>query len=261
MGYTVYKKEVTQDLGLVDVLLVEPPPDGTKGFIHLKDTLGLAYNAAELYKKSKSLPCAIMEKVYFGGAEKLVSYLKNPEIVQIVKRADSIVTTIIETRVPDEALNIPPLPGLLADFIKLGIEFSYIMPLPWHYADTSDFVKMQEGYRYNPVSGEFLVSEKAGEWQPGWYVFARNYFDDPFFIDFTEEAQGFPVYFSYHGSGKWEPIKIADSLASFAEILKTLKGKDEPDQPFELAALLPELDLLNEFWAEVAGTCREMGTA
>ncbi|MCL1992774.1 MAG: hypothetical protein FWG66_07490 [Spirochaetes bacterium] len=255
MGHRAYKKEVVKDSGLVDIVWIKPPPDGTKGFIHLKDALGLADNAAQLYKKSKSLPCTLLEKVYFRKAERLAASLATPDIVQIVKRADSVVTTIFDFKIPDEAQNIPPLPGPLADFIKRGIKFSYIMPLPWHYADINDFAKMQEGCRYDPASGSFLVSDKADGWQAGWYVFARNCFDDPFFIDFTEEAQGFPVYFSYLGQGKWKPVKIADTLGHFAEILTALKSKDIfDDKSLELEALLPSLDLKNEFWYYVNGS-------
>ena len=116
---------------------------------------------------------------------------------------------------------------------------------------------MQVGYRFNSATGECFVSDKAGEWQDGWYVFAQNMMGDPFYIDFTQEDIGFPVYFSYHGAGKWEPLKIADTLEQFENILRIIKGMDT-DTPFELNSLSLGIDTSNAFWLEVSETCKEL---
>ena len=73
--------------------------------------------------------------------------------------------------------------------------------LPEDYPQLNELQAYQEGYRW--LTGESLVSTKPGDWQPGWYVIARNYFDDPFFIDINEQTTGFPVHFALHGTGRW----------------------------------------------------------
>jgi len=259
----IYTETFTQDNGWVDIMLIAPPPDGVKGFAHLKNTLGTVENAAELYKKSKSLPCILVEKIYFGTAERLVSMLKNSEIVEIVKRTDSIVTTTYERRIPAAALQVPALPKELTELIKLDITFNYILTLPARYADVDDFLKMQDGYRYSCVTGEFLVGAEKGDWLGDWYVFGQNYFDDPFFIDFSQANLGFPVYFAYHGGIicqeiDWQPIKIADNLEHFTQILRVLKIRDA-EIAFEIGELDLGVDTENEFWAEVAEICRNFG--
>ncbi|MDT8976270.1 SMI1/KNR4 family protein [Paenibacillus sp. chi10] len=241
----------------VDIVLVKLPPDGLKGLIHLREALQLTTNATHLYQQSKSLPYTLMEKVYFGTADNLVKRLKNPEILQIIERGDREEVISVEARIPEEAKQIPTLPKQLVEFINLDFCFDYIGMLPAYYADINDFNKIQEGYRFNSLSGEFLVSDKNGDWQDGWYVFAVNTMDDPFYIDFTQKDHGFPVYFSYHGTGKWVPIKIADTLEQFEQILRVLKSKDL-EVPFELSELSLEIDLNNEFWDEVNGTCKEL---
>jgi hypothetical protein len=155
---------------------------------------------------------------------------------------------------------VPNLPKQLMDFIKLNITSKYIGVLPTDYADMNNFIKMQEGYRFNTVSGECLVSNKYGGWQDSWYVFANNTMDDPFYIDFTQEDMGFPIYFSYHGAGMWQPNKVADSLAQFEQLLRIIKHKEttEIKLPFNANALSSEIDLSNEFWAEVNQSWVEM---
>ncbi len=80
--------------------------------------------------------------------------------------------------------------------------------------------------------------------------------DDPFYIDFTQENIGFPVYFSYHGMGKWEPILIANTLEQFKQILVKIKSH-ETQLPFDLNSLSLSVDLENKFWEEVNETCNE----
>lgn len=77
------------------------------------------------------------------------------------------------------------------------------MVLPFKYPQSERWEEWQSGFRYDGVSGNNLVASAPGEWQPGWYVVALNYFDDPFFIDLNEAAQGYPVYYAPHGAGRW----------------------------------------------------------
>ena len=99
------------------------------------------------------------------------------------------------------------MPKQLVDFINdnANIKYEYIGYLPDVYADES-----------------CLVSQNAGGWRDEWRAFALNAMDDPFFVDITQGDIGFPVYFSWHGAGKWTPIKVADTLAHFGQVLKTI---------------------------------------
>ena len=72
--------------------------------------------------------------------------------------------------------------------------------------------------------------------------------DDPFFVDFALGAAS-PVYFAYHGAGSWEPIKVADDIVKFEEILTALAALEAP---CSLEAIAPLTDLNNEFYRELA---------
>jgi len=217
MGYS-------PDTIYVDIVLVNKPPDGIKGFSHLCKVLqlfsGYDANAAQLYKQAETLPFTILEKVYFGTADNIARHLKNPEIIKIVPRGDVEKAPAFERIIPDEARRVPDLPKQLVEFLSRDIRIGEGLELPQSFADVNNFNDKQDGYRYNSVTGEYFVTDKEGGWQDGWYVIAANYFDDPFYIDFTEEDMGFPVYYSPHGAGKWTQNKIADSILQFGEILE-----------------------------------------
>lgn len=72
--------------------------------------------------------------------------------------------------------------------------------------------------------------------------------DDPFFVDFAL-GDALPVYFAYHGAGSWEPIKVADDIVKFEEILTALAALEAPCS-LEAIALLADLN--NEFYRELA---------
>jgi len=136
------------------------------------------------------------------------------------------------------------LPKQLIRFINNSSEISYdyIGYLPNCYADIDNFNKTQEGYRYNSITNECLVSSDFGGWRNEWYVFAVNDMDDPFFIDISQENIGFPVYFAWHGAGTWTQIKITDTLEQFEQALKVVKDY-EIHFPFELKSLPLKTDL------------------
>ena len=72
--------------------------------------------------------------------------------------------------------------------------------------------------------------------------------DDPFFVDFALGGAS-PVYFAYHGAGSWKPIKVADDIVKFEEILTVLAVLEAP---CSLEAIAPLADLNNEFYRELA---------
>lgn len=57
------------------------------------------------------------------------------------------------------------------------------------------------------------------------------------------------MYFAYHGAGSWEPIKVADDIVKFEEILTALAALEAP---CSLEAIAPLTDLNNEFYRELA---------
>ena len=56
------------------------------------------------------------------------------------------------------------------------------------------------------------------------------------------------MYFAYHGAGSWEPIKVADDIVKFEEILTVLAALEAPCS-IELIASLADLN--NEFYREL----------
>ncbi len=132
------------------------------------------------------------------------------------------------------------------------------MCLPDHYPKADNFEKFQDGYRYNAVTGEQLTGTQAGDFQPTWYLIAANYFDDPFYVDFSEGETGFPVYFSYHGAGTWTPLRIAATLLEFTALLTKLAATKD-DRDASLRTLRNIANVKNEFWQEVIGEFETSG--
>lgn len=90
------------------------------------------------------------------------------------------------------------------------------------FADVSRLADMQLGYGMD-VTGRDLSGTKEGDWRAEWLVFGYDY-GDPVFVDRREKARGFPVYVAEHGTGRWEPQEIADSLAGLTQILLALNA-------------------------------------
>lgn len=148
-----------------------------------------------------------------------------------------------------------PMPPLALHPLLRGNFSQSNMALPWNFAAVDDWTTMQIGYRVHGVTGERLVSTDEGGWHPDWWVFASNYFADPFLIDLRDGESGFPVLFAHHGAGRWDAIRIADSAAQFEGWLRALGDlAAQPQQAAEFVELhMPR----NEFWAEVATGFRE----
>ncbi len=139
------------------------------------------------------------------------------------------------------------IPNLIQNFIRKRIASECIL-LPLFYPDEGEFESFQEGYRFNRITGEELAGSAPGQWRESWQVIARNGMDDPFFVDFAL-GDASPVYFAYHGAGSWKPIKVADDVTKFEEILTALAALKKP---CSLDAIAPLADLNNEFYRELA---------
>ena len=140
------------------------------------------------------------------------------------------------------------IPNLIQNFIHKRIVSEWIL-LPFFYPDEGEFESFQEGYRLaSRKTGEELADDAPGQWRKSWRVIARNGMDDPFFVDFALEDAS-PVYFAYHGVGSWEPIKVADDIVKFEEILTVLATLEAP---CSLEAIVVLADLNNEFYRELA---------
>ena len=119
------------------------------------------------------------------------------------------------------------LPEQIAHFIEQKIEFKYINDLPHFYPSKTDFDKFQEGYRCNTTTKESLIGTENGDWEEDFYVICSNYYHDPFIINITEKESNFPVYFAPHGEGKWNKIKISNSISDFYSLLIKIKETEE----------------------------------
>ncbi|WP_053003980.1 SMI1/KNR4 family protein [Sphingobacterium sp. Ag1] len=124
------------------------------------------------------------------------------------------------------------------------------MYLPFHYPKIDELESWQSGFRFHGITEENLTGVAVGQWQPGWYVVALNGLDDPFFVDFTEGNEGFPVYYAPHGAGKWEAVKIADSLVAFSDLLDKI-AEFQNDIELLVDWLTKEIEPDNLFWEEV----------
>ena len=137
--------------------------------------------------------------------------------------------------------------NLIRNFIRKRIVSESVL-LPFFYPDEGEFEDFQDGYKFNRITSEDLTGSAPGQWRKSWRVIARNGMDDPFFVDFALRDAS-PVYFAYHGAGSWEPIKVADDIVKFEEILTALAALEVP---CSLEAIAPVTDLNNEFYRELA---------
>jgi hypothetical protein len=142
-----------------------------------------------------------------------------------------------------------PLPQQLLDFISQKIELENYF-LPHFYPTPESFDAFQIGYRVDGNTGEKITGTNPGDFKESWYVICSSYADDPFFVDFTESAQHYPVYFAQHGTGKWTPLLVAESISAFATALRTLQTIEEHHANRQ-DAVAQHFNLDEEFWREV----------
>jgi len=62
------------------ILLVKPLPNGHKDLLKLKSVFKLSHSVGELNRMTKTLPCVIIEKIYWGVAERYIEDFGNSEI-------------------------------------------------------------------------------------------------------------------------------------------------------------------------------------
>lgn len=151
------------------------------------------------------------------------------------------------------------LPVVLQHWLAQAKPEVWSLLLPDRYATAADFATdMQEGYRHNSRNDQDLTSAAPGGWHPDWWVVAANYFADPFFVDMREAGQGLPVYFAFHGAGRWTALPVADSLTAFSALLAEIAARQE-DGAVLAAWLAAHTDIHGHaLWQEVyQGVCEE----
>jgi hypothetical protein len=99
-------------------------------------------------------------------------------------------------------------------------------------------------------------------WRRSWVVIAYDN-GDPYFLDVSKETPegDCPVWTAMHGTGTWEPILAASSLAQFLRILRVWVhyivphyDPQNPDEPLDDAHLrrmtseLNQIDTTTEHW-------------
>lgn len=142
------------------------------------------------------------------------------------------------------------IPDAIYAFITAAVVPGDLM-LPFHYPQPEQWHAWHSGYRWHGITGENLVADTPGMWQPGWYLIALNCMDDPFFIDLDEAAQGYPVYYAAHGAGRWQAERIAPDLQAFQSLLNQLCHTDETAA---LAVLDAHTEADSAFWLELRET-------
>lgn len=147
------------------------------------------------------------------------------------------------------------LPQELINFLQQPLLFESL-EMPQAYANPEQFDWFQIGYRVHGITHEDLTSTATGAFQPSWYVIAHNEMADPFFIDLTEQAQGFPVYFGLHGQGNWQAEQVASSLAQFTHYLTQIKQLEQ--NTASVLAYVADIAEENEFWCGVEHYYQEL---
>ncbi|MBB5622054.1 hypothetical protein HDE69_003119 [Pedobacter cryoconitis] len=143
----------------------------------------------------------------------------------------------------------------LKKFIEKKIEPDNLY-LPQNYPEVKTFEKFQQGYKYIEGTGEILTGTKPSDFKESWYVICSNDMNDPFFVDLSEQDQGFPVYFSWHGAGSWELVKVAEDLKDFTAKLLSIKKVDQ-DKAELLRLLETKFDLTIELWKDMYASIEE----
>lgn len=145
--------------------------------------------------------------------------------------------------------------GSVRQFVEAAV-VTGDMALPFHYPRLQELDAWQIGFRQHGLTGEDLTSSAPGAWRPGWRVIALNGFDDPFFIDLGEEAQGFPVYYAPHGAGRWDALQAAPDIHRFGEMLSALREVADDDSKV-MQYIETETGATNELWREVHESRRD----
>jgi len=139
------------------------------------------------------------------------------------------------------------LPTAYREFLTaLGRYGCSILPGPFQeliiYA-APELDRAQVGFRGPRLGDDAFVAPHG--WRRSWVVIAYDS-GDPYFLDTTKiQPNGdTPVWTAMHGTGTWEPILAASSLAQFLQILRVWvrivvshHDKQNPDEPLDDAHL------------------------
>ncbi|RMQ98924.1 hypothetical protein ALP94_01278 [Pseudomonas savastanoi pv. glycinea] len=143
----------------------------------------------------------------------------------------------------------------IREFLTNGVVVGDLL-LPTHYAKPDRLDDFQAGFRTHGNTGESLVSDTEGEWNPDWYVLALTGLDDPVFIAATEAQSGYPVYTAPHGAGRWDAIQIAPSIIAFRRLLEALAEVNDDAVEFN-RLIMAEIGPANQYWREVIDARQE----
>lgn len=141
------------------------------------------------------------------------------------------------------------IPKEIKEFISKKVELENYC-LPHFYPTLNSFKDFQIGYKTNGNTGKKITGEKEGGFSENWFVICSGYSNDPFFIDIREENQNFPIYFAWHSTGSWKPIKVAENISEFSKKLDFLKKLELSKNDIQ-SELKTNFDLNNKFWNEV----------
>jgi hypothetical protein len=96
--------------------------------------------------------------------------------------------------------------------------------------DVNALSDAQIGYAISP-QGEDLTGHAPGDWRVEWLVIGTDdEVGDPIFVDTSVEE--WPAFTAPHGTGAWEPERIADSFVGFLHALRIISdlasGRENP---------------------------------
>lgn len=117
-------------------------------------------------------------------------------------------------------MNIPEnVRTFLNNITDLSIGYNQV-----HFLTESTIEAGQTGFSID-AAGNSLVTGEDGAWQAGWLVIANDRLGDPVFIDTGSDDE--TVMIAAGGDEtdeEWDPIFIADNLASFRDIINALQA-------------------------------------
>ena len=122
----------------------------------------------------------------------------------------------------DEMTRRYGLPAVYQQFLRgLGSQRLTVTPGPFQRVvlyPAPELEQAQVGYRGPRLGDESFIAPHG--WRRNWVVIAADA-GDPYFLDVAKaDARGeCPVYTAMHGTGTWEPLLAASSLAQFLRIL------------------------------------------
>jgi len=98
-----------------------------------------------------------------------------------------------------------------------------------YFYDPIDLEEMQEAF-FEGAKSWFLLFRAKGAWRKEWIAIGNDGTGDPLIVDLSSPKMR--VLCAEHGTGRWEPYPIADSLQSFSAVLGQLRelanGRESP---------------------------------